>query len=1188
MNLLGLALVAAIAIAPCVATAAGVGNAMPVVGRLAACEAVQVDGILDESCWASATWNGPFQRLANEVKDRSVAAQTKFAMLADARTLYIAAKCTEPDMDALRAHSPGALYVRDEVEVFLDPRGDGFNFYHFVVAFDPRTGSATRYVSEGGNIEPDPYGPDWTFARGECDGGWCVEMAIPLSSFYMTRNGQWRDEWRVNVARVRTVGGFILTTWSPLKSKFIEPGNFRKVGGFPNRPAMDDVAVTDAAVEIASRSPDGLSGRLSFTATVAEAGEYEVTSSFSRKTEVSLESGENAVSVPCVYPANGRHPTKISLKRRATGETYSRTYLVAVDFDEIRLTLASPEYRGNFYPGQVASRVRGRIDSACGDEVSVAVEGPGFPRREVRLPQGGGEFDFDTRGFSDGTATLSVVAGSARREFKIRKLAKTGRRMAWISRGRLVVDGKPVLRRNVYAKGYMGGMAFAERFANDKRLYNTPEISSGGTLEPSRVIKGLEAREGRKDVMPCKEYLDKIDAMIDRSKDRDFVYWYICDEPEYRGVSPVYLRNIYEHVKEKDPYHVVLMATTDGKKFIGCADWFETHPYINPRDDGNGRRILDRPISKIGAYIDAFNAASHPDKCVGFLPTMFAYRWVSVLNDYPTFPEYVCHTWAAVMRGAKTLWPYAYHDMGDRASIYEGNRYMFSTFDALEDFILDGKRTTLLMSPETECVRWDLENGESMFALANFTAERREVALPKCLADRRWRPFRGQRATGRALGPYEVVVGVTNERGAGLETYAETQALIDRTEHERTHRDNQILERYLDIDFVSSTGSMTFYKLVDGTRDVVGWLAKAKAPWVEFSFKKEPVRFSVLRLYGSGLDSVKVSVRKGGEWKGIAPRTVKAEKYMRELDFGEVQSTVKLRISFPSNAGSSVELYELELPRCGEGMAACPHAVATGAVDAQERVPPSADILWNFDAENAEWSSGWSPTRWHGGRKNPGVVPRADGGFTVLGKAIHSVRLDPDHPWVELEIDSFVHLGEKAYRAWLLSFEKCGWIAGGVMSPQTGLYVVRLPDFGAARKDNLTFYDYNLEIGVKRFRCVKRPMDFIVAEAADGADAIRPGGSVVVTLNLSAPCEDVTAMFLIDRGKGAGCVGFPINGTNAIDLKATNDGGGRVWKASVPVKSCGKADARRVYVKCAVLGGSLQTPLFTTIPQPFG
>ena len=119
-------------------------------------------------------------------------------------------------------------------------------------------------------------------------------------------------------------------------------------------------------------------------------------------------------------------------------------------------------------------------------------------------------------------------------------------------------------------------------------------------------------------------------------------------------------------------------------------------------------------------------------------------------------------------------------------------------------------------------------------------------------------------------------------RGKGLATYAETQALIDKLEHERTHRDSQVLEKYLDIDFASSTGATKSYKLLDGVRDVVGWCAKAKDPWVEFSFTKEPMRFSRLRLYGSGIENMKVSIRKGGDWKELEPKSVRSEKYMRQ------------------------------------------------------------------------------------------------------------------------------------------------------------------------------------------------------------------------------------------------------------------------------------------------------------------
>ena len=198
-----------------------------------------------------------------------------------------------------------------------------------------------------------------------------------------------------------------------------------------------------------------------------------------------------------------------------------------------------------------------------------------------------------------------------------------------------------------------------------------------------------------------------------------------------------------------------------------------------------------------------------------------------------------------------------------------------------------------------------------MFAFANFTNRRMDMALPKGLEGRKWRPFRGQWAEGRSLDPYEVVVGTTDERGAGLETYAETQKLVDGLEYERTHRDNQILEKYLSVEAVASSGKIRLYKLIDGIHDVVGWLAKGKGQWAEFSFAKTPVGFSRVRVYGSGLDGMKVLIHNGGEWKELVPKSVKSEKYMRELDFGTEESASKMRLSF---SAATVELYELEIP----------------------------------------------------------------------------------------------------------------------------------------------------------------------------------------------------------------------------------------------------------------------------------
>ena len=122
----------------------------------------------------------------------------------------------------------------------------------------------------------------------------------------------------------------------------------------------------------------------------------------------------------------------------------------------------------NFYPGQNADRVSGAVKTVVPGGVSLVLEGPGFPRRSATLPSGGGEFSFDTKGFEYGEAVLSVSAGGETLSKKVRRIAprSTGH-MTLIENGHLVLDGKPIFRRNMYAEYYKGGEAFREKYDAD-------------------------------------------------------------------------------------------------------------------------------------------------------------------------------------------------------------------------------------------------------------------------------------------------------------------------------------------------------------------------------------------------------------------------------------------------------------------------------------------------------------------------------------------------------------------------------------------------------------------------------------------------------------------------------------------------------------------------------------------------
>ena len=44
----------------------------------------------------------------------------------------------------------------------------------------------------------------------------------------------------------------------------------------------------------------------------------------------------------------------------------------------------------------------------------------------------------------------------------VRRLPPTGRRSSWVEDGHLVLDGRPIIRRNMYAPGYMCSKAFLD------------------------------------------------------------------------------------------------------------------------------------------------------------------------------------------------------------------------------------------------------------------------------------------------------------------------------------------------------------------------------------------------------------------------------------------------------------------------------------------------------------------------------------------------------------------------------------------------------------------------------------------------------------------------------------------------------------------------------------------------------
>ena len=870
-------------------------------------DCITLDGKLDEAVWASAKSYSGLKKLKAQ-GGGAAPVDAEFRILPCEDRVYFGIKCFEPDIERVVAgHSARSMWCTDSVEFFVSPSGDPFEFYQFLVTMGGK--SACNFHAEAGNIHPDPYAPLWNYATYVGEDYWSVEIELPLTAFYMTPNNCWSQKWLLNVCRSRADynagGASRYYTWGELESGFIEPARFPSMEGFPVRPAKNDVRIVSAAVEINNKTEKGFVGNLIVNITVPQDGEYTFSSERAESVCGALKTGSNEVVVPCCFEKDNRQKVDLQFVRNSDGEVFKRWYPVRIAYEPIKLELTLPEFRGNFYPGQDYSKVVGKV--IANKPVTVTLEGPGIGKKAAVL-DADGNFSIDTANMELGEAMLTITDSVNTITKKIRRLAPNGHTMAWISGGNLIVDGKPVLRRNMYAEYYHGGEAFKLRYDADN-LHQTKEIKSTRFITPGRLMKGADAPGGEatKDQIPSDEMYRRVSEVIEDYRDRDFVFYYLDDEPECRGVSPVYLKHLYDYITDQDPYHVVLIGTRSAGSLVDCADWFECHPYINV-EIRDGKRACSRPINTLASFVEEVLKINRTDKCVGFLPTCFAYKYQSIYSEYPNFEEMVCHTWAAMLPGAKSLWPYAYHDLNDRACLYEGIRYMFSTFEALEDLVLLARRTELIRTPKVHAVHYEL-NGEEMFVLVNLVDEPQTVTLDGISGT--WHNFRhNSMITGNTfeLKPYEVVVGTSKVRDAGLPTYQETVALVDKLEYARTHTGSVFFDRQTDM-VINGTPGNGRYKLFDGIPDNYAWECNGEGKYFEMDITKFKPTFSKVVLHGFQIDDVELKVRNNGELSVPVIKEVKDEEFSKTFVLAEPINPDCLRFEFGNHR---VELYEIE------------------------------------------------------------------------------------------------------------------------------------------------------------------------------------------------------------------------------------------------------------------------------------
>ncbi|MFI5710769.1 carbohydrate-binding family 9-like protein [Kribbella sp. NPDC051620] len=175
-----------------------------------------LDGTLTHPAWEQAPWTSDFVDITGP-DATTPRFRTRAKLLYDDQYLYVGGQLEEPHVWSTMTEPNTWLYEENNFELFLDPDGDGENYYEFEINPLGTTWelSLPKPYSEGGvPVDPDmlpglrtALNIDGTLNDpADTDTGWTVEVALPWAD--LAKYNKFRtppsagDEWRMNLMRI--------------------------------------------------------------------------------------------------------------------------------------------------------------------------------------------------------------------------------------------------------------------------------------------------------------------------------------------------------------------------------------------------------------------------------------------------------------------------------------------------------------------------------------------------------------------------------------------------------------------------------------------------------------------------------------------------------------------------------------------------------------------------------------------------------------------------------------------------------------------------------------------------------------------------------------------------------------------------------------------------------------------------
>lgn len=655
---------------------------------------ITLDGKLDEAAWAKAPEQTGFEMPLGVTNRQPIPPdqQTSFRVLYDDSTLYLGIRCNEPQMDKLttlaaRQHD-AAMWSDDDVELFLDPVGDRTEYYQLAINSDGT--QVDLYLIESGNTGKGGWSAEWKSAAFKGPDYWSVEVALPFAMFHNRPSKSWADNWVFSISRTRTPAPGYFSQYSPAEG-YHDPKNYGTLGpikidksrynlypdspGFTLKPAKEGFDVT-GSLKLENRGDNPFIGTL----------EMEILAPGAHGATAPVQLAPNASATIAIPGASVAEQGKFPVIFRVKTPTYTAMNLRTDSwFKYIPLTirLTDPNYRNCIYATQKIESLKGTVtlglpvEQAQGYTLRTSLSGANAETvsTESAVTSAQIPFELPCRDLAEGSYVVraELLKPLANKKFELvaeteatlRKLPPAPAVEARVDdEGHLLVNGVPL-----FVRGWYGSLEYtvgSSSFPQAQLPHSTNFMMGASDFE--RTDMNLYALAGL--TGPIDEAKAKLDQPLDSDlkaklraeiakvrNERNIIGYYISDEPECRGLSPVFLKSLRDYVAELDPYRFCMIVSRSPAEYMQACDVMCPHPYMNPMVK-DGKRQFGSPLNSIHKDISEARDANDGSKAVWAMPQTFTYG--GLYGQHPNFTEsrWMAHT--AMACGAKGMVPFIF------------------------------------------------------------------------------------------------------------------------------------------------------------------------------------------------------------------------------------------------------------------------------------------------------------------------------------------------------------------------------------------------------------------------------------------------------------------------------------------------------------------------------------------------